>query len=340
MNENNKKLVTVNAQDLLQQEFEPLQFAIDKILPHGLFILAGSGKIGKSWLSLDMCIAVATGGKVWEFDTSQGEVLYLALEDNYQRLQSRLNKIGADVKNSAIDGLYLATASFGLSSGLVEQVNEFLANHPNTKLIVIDTLERIRDTELDKSIYACDYRDMTALREIMNNHKLTLLLVHHTRKMQDDDPLNMLSGSTGLVGSGDGVFVLQKELRTSNKAILTIANRDTEGFCFNLELDNENCKWIFKGKHNNEEPSQDDLQNAKNEKLCLLVDEFLKEEKWVGTATELANALKNDTSHLTIKRQLFEISDLLAKCSISLDEERNSTLRKIILIRNCHSENA
>jgi hypothetical protein len=84
--------------------------------------------------------------------------------------------------------------------------------YPETKLIIVDTLERIRDTEQDKSMYSCDYRDMTALRDITNKHKLTLLLVHHTRKMYDPDPLNTLSGSTGLVGSVDGVFVLLRDM--------------------------------------------------------------------------------------------------------------------------------
>jgi len=80
---------------LLKQEFEPLRFAVEKILPHGLFILAGSGKIGKSWLALDMCTTVSSGGRLWDFHAEQGEVLYLALEDNQARLQGWLNKIEA-----------------------------------------------------------------------------------------------------------------------------------------------------------------------------------------------------------------------------------------------------
>ncbi len=80
-------LTTMTATELLQTQFDSLQFAIDKLLPQGVFILAGSGKIGKSWLSLDMCISVSIGADFWEEQTSIGEVLYLALEDNYRRLQ-------------------------------------------------------------------------------------------------------------------------------------------------------------------------------------------------------------------------------------------------------------
>ena len=377
-----KTFTTIDAHTLLQRKFKPLQFAIEKILPHGLFILAGSGKIGKSWLALDICRAVAAGDKVWDFSAEQGEVLYLALEDNYRRLHDRLKKIGvcisdngvggangdgvgnnekkitpsggslvsnpngtANSNHEKIAGFHLTTASFGISTGLFEQIHAFMARYPNTKLIVVDTLERIRDTALDKSIYACDYRDMMALREITDKYKLTLLLVHHTRKLHDDDPLNTLSGSMGLVGAADGVLVLQKLKRVGDRAILTVANRDTEEFCFALEFDREHCKWVFKGNHTDAELTEEDCQSIKNEWLCLLVDDFLKQAEWTGTATELAGALNEidggsgnvNISHLTIKRQLLANAELLLQSGISIDERRNAANRKIILHR-CHAD--
>lgn len=282
MKENKKRFLTITGTELMEQEFEPLQFSVEKILPHGLFILAGSGKIGKSWLSLDMGVAVATGGNLWDFPTEQGEVLYLALEDNYSRLQNRLKKIEAE--NSEIKSLHLCTASLGINSGMLEQTHNFLEEYPNTKLIIVDTLERIRDSNLDKSMYSCDYRDMTALRDITDKHKITLLLIHHTRKMYDPDPLNTLSGSTGLIGSVDGVHVLEKEKRTDNKAKLTIANRDTEGYCFKLSFDADTCKWIFMG-YDGDTPEID-------ETFCSLILKFMKnKDSWEGTATELYNEL-------------------------------------------------
>ena len=326
-----KTFSTINATTLMAQEFEPLQFAVDKILPHGLFILAGSGKIGKSWLALDICIAVSSGGKLWDFTAEQGEVLYLALEDNHQRLQSRLAKIEAN--NVDISKLYLTTTSFGISTGMLEQTQNFLEVHPNTRMIIVDTLERIRDTDQDKSMYSCDYRDMTKLREITDKYKLTLLLIHHTRKMYDPDPLNTLSGSTGLVGSVDGVFVLEKEKRTSTEAKLTIANRDTEGFCFKLNFDGDVCKWSFVG-------NAIDLAGEKDEWLCLLVDDFLQQDSWNGTATELSDALKRidpeaDITKLNIKKQLRNcLPSLKRDFNILVDlDGRDSKRRAIELTR-------
>ena len=360
-----KTFNTIDAYSLLQREFEPLQFAVDEILPHGLFILAGSSKIGKSWLSLDICRAVAAGDKVWDFSSEQGEVLYLALEDNYRRLHNRLKKIGLAVPGQKsissrgsltgspggtansnlinLSGFHMTTAAFGINSGLIEQIHNFMAAHPKVKLIVIDTLERIRDTAFDKGIYACDYRDMTTIREITDKYNLTILLIHHTRKLSDDDPLNTLSGSTGLTGAVDGVFVLQKEKRISNKAMLTIANRDTDEFCFDLEFARENCKWIFKGEHvdveNRPKESKEEMQAAKNEWLCLLVDDFLT-DSWTGTATELAASLNDidgsgssGITHLNIKRQLFDNEQLLLKSGIAVREGKSDGMRKIILSR-------
>jgi len=330
---NGKSFDTTTASELLEMEFEPLGFAVKPILPQGLILLGGGGKIGKSWMVIDIGISVSSGRDFWDFATEQGEVLYLALEDNHRRLHARLRSLEAE--NEDVSRFHLTTASYGISSGLLEQIHSFLALYPNTKLIIIDTLERIRDTEQDKSMYSCDYRDMTALREITDKYKLTLLLVHHTRKMYDPDPLNTLSGSTGLIGSVDGVFVLDKYKRIGKEAKLTIVNRDTDSYCFKLEFDSENCKWVFLG---------DDDGNGGNDNLfCNLVDDFL-EESWRGTATELCEALNNMGSDccvnpLTISKQLkSNLTALEMKYNISVSFERNRDNREIYLTKRTMSK--
>jgi len=329
MNQNEPKtFITLDGNTLMAQAFEPLRFSVEKILPHGLFILAGSPKIGKSWLSLDLCQAVATGGKLWDFNAVQGDVLYLALEDNYSRLQSRLKQLEAEKLD--ISRLHMATASFGLEDGLLEQIHNFIVENPATNLIAIDTLEHIRNGDQLKSLYSCDYRDMNRLREITNKHSLTLLLIHHTRKMFDADPLNTISGSTGLIGSVDGVFVLEKAKRTGRDAKLTIANRDTEGYCFNLRFDEDKCRWDFIG--NNAE------NESENDSFCNSVDDFLKDD-WSGTATELAKELNSADSELNISPQalakrLKALEGLFRKdFQIVISFERKRDGRKITLHR-------
>jgi hypothetical protein len=319
---------TIDGNSLMAQEYEPLQFAIERILPHGIFVFAGSPKVGKSWLTLDMCQAISTGGRLWDFAAVQGNVLYLALEDKYSRLQGRLKQM--EVDRLDISRLHLTTASWGMQSGLFEAVYNFIDTYPSTNFIAIDTLEKIRDSGRDSDVYSCDYSDMSKLREITDRHKLTLLLVHHTRKMYDPDPLNTVSGSTGLIGAVDGALVLAKDRRTGNKAKLTISNRDTESFCFDLRFESDTCRWNFIG--NSAEDSDDE------DALCFLLNDFLQDE-WSGTATDLCNELKSlDTNFslipTTLSKQLNTSNSLLKKdYGIIFDRDRSKKTKRIFLHR-------
>jgi len=280
------QLETIPGKDLLTRPIEPLGFTIAGILPHGLFILAGSPKVGKSWLALDICHAVANGGNLWQYPAAQGDVLYLALEDNPARLQERLSKVSSEPDLDASTDIHFATHAKKLGGGLREQLTEFLDAHPQTKLIVIDTMQYIRNTGRFTGTYSGDYHDMDALREIVSNRKLTLLLITHTRKTGDADPLNLISGSTGLAGAVDGAFILEKSKRVGSAAKLTIANRDTESHQFELHFDSLDCRWQFIKEMNDDDDSGDN--NQLNELLNLLLDE---NPSWNGTATQLREAL-------------------------------------------------
>lgn len=321
-------LRSIDGKTLLEKDLPPISFTIDKILPQGLFILAGSPKVGKSWLSLDMCTAVATGGKLWTFSAEQGDVLYLALEDSYNRLQTRLKNYADD--NSDAINLHLCINSNTLQDGLIVQVTDFIVQHPNTRLIIIDTLQHIRTNGNEKNAYFGDYRDMNTLREITNHHKLSLILVTHTRKMDDPDPLNTISGSTGLIGAVDGVFLLEKSKRSADEGKLTIANRDTEGYEFKLEFDKEVCRWIF---------VEDISGNADehDEPLLTTIDDFLTDQ-WEGTATELCKVLSEKGTNLnlapaTLTKQLKVLNRLFKKNNIDIAFNRTRTQKTISLKR-------
>lgn len=313
-------LTTMTATELLQTQFTPLQFAVDKLLPQGIFIFAGSARLSLD--PLKVCLKIAN---FWEESTSVGEVLYLALEDNYRRLQSRMLEIIEETDNS-YEQLHFAIASLGISNGLVEQVNQFMTTYPSTKLIVIDTLEHIRNTTAETSMYSHDYNDIQKIRAITEAHDVTVLLIHHTRKMFDPDPLNTLTGSTGLVGAVDGVWVLEKEKRTENKGKLTIVNRDTGGYCFKVEFNEDDFKWNNLGDYE---------QATKNEDtFCVLINEFLK-ENWQGTATELVTELVTETitvSNVT-KRLNKRKEQLFTDYRIDYSYQRTGQERIITLVR-------
>ena len=155
------KLETITAEDLQNRTYEPTHFLVDELIPEGLHILAGAPKIGKSWLALWLCLCVAQGKALWNFATTQGEALYLSLEDSFQRIQTRL----FDLTEDAPPTLNFAIMADTLKHGLEQQIEQFLTEHPATRLVVIDTLQRVRSAGSDSNLYANDYQDIGLLKK-------------------------------------------------------------------------------------------------------------------------------------------------------------------------------
>ena len=233
------KLETMTAEQLQSAPYSPVPFLVDELLPEGLHILAGAPKIGKSWLALWLCLCVSQGQPLWNFAVTQGEVLYLSLEDSYRRIQSRL----FDLTEDAPPTLHFAILADTLKHGLEQQIEQFLVEHPATKLVVIDTLQRVQSTGGDSNLYANDYQDVGLLKQLADKHHIAILLIHHLRKLHDDDPMNMISGSTGLSGAADSAFVLQKNARSANAASLHCIGRDIPDRTLKLELGEDDHVW-------------------------------------------------------------------------------------------------
>ena len=234
-----KKLETMTAKQLQSAPYSPVPFLVEELLPEGLHILAGAPKIGKSWLALWLCLCVSQGRPLWNFAVTQGEVLYLSLEDSYRRIQSRL----FDLTEDAPPALHFAIMADTLRHGLEQQIEQFLAEHPTTKLVVIDTLQRVRAAGGDGNLYANDYQDIGLLKQLADKRHIAILLIHHLRKLHDDDPMNMISGSTGLSGAADSTFVLQKSSRLANIASLHCTGRDIPDRTLKLEFGEEDHIW-------------------------------------------------------------------------------------------------
>lgn len=195
---------------------------VDRLLPQGLHILAGAPKIGKTWLALSLCLCVAKEEPVWGFPSAKGSMLYLCLEDSYARIQRRLFELTED----APAALHFAILSENIGAGLEEQLTQFLTAPPDTELVVIDTLQKVRCTTSAANPYANDYQDIASLKVLADSHGIAVLLIHHLRKMNDDDPLNMISGTTGLSGATDSSFVLEPSKRGDDTATLYCTGRD------------------------------------------------------------------------------------------------------------------
>jgi RecA-family ATPase len=85
-----KRFNTINGETLMTMPLKPINFMIDNLLSEGLHILAGSPKVGKSWLALWLSVAVAKGQEVWGNKVKEGTSIYLCFEDSQIRIQNRL----------------------------------------------------------------------------------------------------------------------------------------------------------------------------------------------------------------------------------------------------------
>ena len=297
-------------------------------MPAGLHILAGSPKVGKSWLALWLCHQISNGEKVWEFDTIKCGTLYISLEDTIDRLHFRLSRI----TDTGSEQAYFATNADNLSGSLIEQLELFMQDYSETGLIVIDTFQRIRDTNSDKSSYSNDYGKINLIKTFADKYKIAVLLVHHLRKTPDKDPFNMVSGSTGIIGAVDSIYVLDKD-RTDNMAVLHVTGRDILDMQLLLEFDRDTAVWNF-GAYMTE-PEQ------KENKLIPAITAFVSNKNnFAGTATELIEHLHEIDSALDLKpnslsRTLKEQSQTLESHGIKVSFSRTNSAKLINLSMIC-----
>ena len=319
-----QKLKTVNADTLLYEPLEKPPFVVDGLIPTGLTLFCGSQKIGKSWLMLKLCLCVSQGIPLWDMPTQEGDVLYLCLEDTFCRIQDRLFRL----TDEASGRLHFAVASDKLSDGLIVQLEDYLKEYPDSRLIVIDTLQKVRTASKDNA-YASDYGDISLIKDFADRHSLAVIVVHHIRKQNDSDVFNKVSGTTGLTGSADATFVLEQESRASNAAKLYVTGRDTPYQEFTLRF--RDCSWELVERKEQEQLAKEAIPDV----LFRLVDFMQGREEWTGTATELLEAMgETGTPPNIMTKRLNEYrAGFLSENNICYSYHRKKGGREISLTR-------
>ena len=233
------------APELQAADFPPIKFVVPGYIVEGLTLLAGKPKCGKSWLLLHTAIAVARGGyTLGDIHCNEGGVLYCALEDNPRRLKRRMKKlIGGDQWPAR---LRFECMMPRLNAGGVGFIRKWIESQPEPRLVVIDTLAKVRDPKgAQESSYEADYAAVSELKALADEKGVAIVLVHHVRKMAADEPLDTVSGTTGLTGAVDSVLLLTKD---GNGTTLHGRGRDIDEIKDAAVFDRETCLWRIAGK--------------------------------------------------------------------------------------------
>ena len=307
---------TFSLNELYEQTFGGRPPIIDGLLPSGTYILAGAPKVGKSFLVAQFAYHVSTGRPIWGYPVCQGGVLYLALEDDQRRLQERMSRMfGVE----GTDDLNFAICSGQVGAGLETQLENYLREHPDTRLIIIDTLQKVRVPTGDSNNYAKDYDIIGQLKHTTESRGAGLILVHHTRKQQADDAFEMISGTTGLLGCADGAFILKKARRTEMAATLEIVSRDQPDQLLYLVRNEAALTWEL--DHAETQPWKappDPLL----EKVAALVT--AESPVWEGRASDLVEVLQEELQpNLLVRKLNVGKSDLAEAYQIEYTTKRN-----------------
>jgi len=208
---------SINAETLLGMDFAPLEYVIPGYVVEGLTVLGGKPKLGKSWWAYDASIAVATGGKAMgSVQCEQGDVIYLALEDNRRRVKDRLLTLcpARKLLNITLDRLTVRNIAPRIDTGLLTELDKWRRGCANPRLIIIDVFLKVRPPrKKGEDAYAADYDAVTPLQRYASEHRLAIVLVTHTRKMEAEDPLEAISGTNGVTGAADAVLVLNRDAK-------------------------------------------------------------------------------------------------------------------------------
>lgn len=278
-------LKIISAIELDTMELPPITFHVNSILADGVTILSAKSKYYKSWLAMQMSIAVATGGLFLGYPTTQSDVIYFDLENDIRVTQDRLRKVSGGAIPS---NLYIVNECSRMGNGFEEQIEQVLEAYPKVGLIVIDVLQYVKYNRTSReSDYECDYKTFKYLKSLAFGRPLSIVCIHHNRKMTDDtDPFSNMLGSTALMGATDQEIVIHKKHRNDKDATISITGRTVQSTDLIGYFDTEKYRWVVRGTQ--EEIFNDERKRQyENDQIVKNIKAILADQnEWRGTAAE------------------------------------------------------
>jgi hypothetical protein len=259
---------TYTAAELLAKDLGPIRWAVENLLAEGVSLFAGKPKKGKSWFALELALAVAGGVSLLDkWVCRRGDVLYLALEDGQRRLQSRLNKL-RPAEQECLHHLHLETnwPRFDEASGGIKRLQLWLNQHPNTRLIIIDTLAKVRPPQKSKSAYDDDYQCIGPIKTLADQRGVAVLFLTHTCKRRAEDVFDTINATLGLSGAADTTLVLESlGGDDQGDALLQVTGRDVERQTVRMTWEKDSARWSL-----NKKPAPTRLTTAERDVLVAL----------------------------------------------------------------------
>jgi len=281
--------------EAMSMTFPEPKWAVERFLPEGVTLLGGKPKMGKSWLALWISLAIASG----RLPTTQGSVLYLALEDGARRVVERTKKLlqGQPWPESFVG----SNACEPLAQGGLGGIEEWLKEASDPRLVVIDTLVRVRANGSGGSIYAEEYAGIVPIKDLAERYHVAILVVHHLRKASATDAMDEFSGSTGLTGATDCNMVLRRE-RGKGEGTLHITGRDVEEQTLSLMFDKETARWSLTDSPDDDESERVPAISKERQELL----DLLGQKDHPISPSEIAQELGREQN--TIRNMLFKLA--------------------------------
>ena len=228
--------------DLIHNPPPETEWIVPGLIPEGCFIVAGPPKIGKSWWALQLATSVAQGALAFDkFETERGRVFYFALEDSKTRIHKRLLLQGLAQEDDQVE--YIHRCPYGEEA--VKEIHRLFLECPDTKLVLIDTLEKVRGPRTTANMYEADYQAVGMFQELATEYHKAIGIFHHVRKNTPDNIEEAVSGSFGLTGAADSFFIIHRDVPIDYDAGMFINGRDIERRSFGLTFDDEKFLWSY-----------------------------------------------------------------------------------------------
>ena len=237
------------AKDLEQEELKPIEWVVDGLIAPGLNLIAGKSKIGKSFAALDLSYQVEIGGEWLGQKCNQGSVLHYSLEDGKSRIKNRWKVMGIKPQEANYQFRDRQPKIPLLTMGLEDEIEDWIINTSNAKLVVIDVYVKVKKTigGYKLNSYENDNYNLQDLQTLATKYQIAIVLVHHLKKLKADDVFDEITGSAGIQSNMDSMIVISSDRKKTQNPILSCIPKDAEQQEFEIKL-NSKCIWENLGK--------------------------------------------------------------------------------------------